>query len=92
VSALKDRGLIREEPDADDRRRRYLDVTPAGAAALRIAEPGRRAANRRLLGELDETERKRFFRYLQSCLAILWDVHEGEQLEVRKQRVTRPRR
>jgi DNA-binding MarR family transcriptional regulator len=91
VSALKDRGLIREEPDANDRRRRYLEITAAGVAALKAVEPARRAANRRLLADLDEPERKRFMRYLQSCLAILWDVHEGEQLEVRKQRATRSR-
>jgi DNA-binding MarR family transcriptional regulator len=86
VSSLKARALIREDPDPEDRRRRYLELTPAGAAALQAIEPARRTANRRLLGELE-----RFLRYLQSCLAILWDVHEDEQLAVRKQRVTRTR-
>lgn len=91
VSALKDRELIREEPDPEDRRRRYLELTPAGATALATIEPARRAANHRLLAEFDDTERKRFLRYLQSCLAILWDLHEDEQLAMRQQRLTRTR-
>jgi DNA-binding MarR family transcriptional regulator len=91
VSALKTRALIHEVPDPADRRRRYLELTPAGAAALQAVEPGRRAANRRLLGQLDDGERRRLLRYLQSCLAILWDVREGEQLAARKQRTARTR-
>jgi len=92
VSSLKNRGLIREEADPLDRRRRYLEITAAGTAAVEAVQPARRAANRRLLGELDEVERKRFLHYAQSCLAILWDVREDEQLEVRKRRARRVRR
>ncbi len=87
VNALKVRGLIRERTDPDDRRRRYLEVTPAGVAAIDSIEPARRAANRRLLADLGQSDRKRLVGYLQQCLAVLSEVHEDEQLVAAQERL-----
>lgn len=93
VSALKRQGLIRETADPQDRRRRYLEVTRAGTAAIEAVDPERRAANQRLLSELDQVERRRLLDYLHRCLAALWDVHEDEQLIAARQRLAAaPRR
>ncbi len=89
VNALKVRGLIRERPDPEDRRRRYLEVTAAGVTAIESIEPARRAANRRLLAGLDQVGRKRLASYLHQCLAVLSEVHEDEQLVAARQRLTR---
>lgn len=87
VSALKLRGLVREDADPADRRRRWLAITPAGIAALSAIEPLRRAANRRLLADFGDSDRKQMLDYLERCLAVLWDVHEGEQLATAKKRL-----
>jgi hypothetical protein len=49
IAALKRRGLIQEQVDDADGRRRRLAVTAAGHAVIEQIQPLRRAANRRLL-------------------------------------------
>jgi DNA-binding MarR family transcriptional regulator len=78
VSELKRRGLIREQPDASDRRRRRLLITPQGARALASLEPIRRAANRRLLEALSSAERRRLLHYLEQCMTVLWQGAAGK--------------
>jgi len=87
VNALTQRGLVKEVPDPADRRRRWLVITSTGLAALSAIEPARHAANHRLLVEFDAADRKRMLDYLQRCLAVLWDVHEGQQLATAKKRL-----
>lgn len=92
ISVLKRQGLIQEEPDPEDRRRRYLALTTAGSNAIKAVEPDRRLANQRLLAQLDQAERKRLLSYLERCLGVLWEVHEDEQLaSARKRLATRSR-
>lgn len=92
VGALVKRGFVREEPDPIDRRRRHLAITAAGSKALEAIEPARGRVNQRLLGELDVGERRRLLRSLHSCLAVLWDVREIEQLEATRARLAGRRR
>lgn len=87
VSALKRRGLIREEVGADDARRRHLEVTEAGAAAIEAIQPARQAANQRLLGALPAADRARFLRYLRGCLDVLWEAREDEQVAVAQRKL-----
>ena len=89
VSALKKRGLVREQANPDDRRRRYLEVTRSGIDALESIEPDRHAANGRLLAALDQPERKRFLTYLHRCLDVLLEVREDEHLVAAKARLVR---
>jgi DNA-binding MarR family transcriptional regulator len=91
IAVLKKRGLIREDADPADRRRRYLAITRAGADTIEAIEPDRRAANGRLLGGLDQADRKRMLDYLERCLGVLWDVFEAEQLSAARTRLARPR-
>lgn len=87
VTTLKSRGLIREVPDPDDRRRRYLVITRSGMAALDKIEADRRAANQRLFAGLAPADRRRMSSYVESCLAVLWDVHEDEQLAAARRKL-----
>ncbi|MBA3498827.1 MAG: MarR family transcriptional regulator [Deltaproteobacteria bacterium] len=91
ITSLKKRGLIREDADPADRRRRYLAITRAGADTLEAIEPDRRAANQRLLRGFDQTDRKRMLDYLERCLGVLWDVREDEQLSAARARLARHR-
>jgi DNA-binding MarR family transcriptional regulator len=91
VKALQHDGLIREERDPEDGRRKQLVVTPRGARALAAIEPARRDANRRLLAELDADDRRRLHGYLDRCLAVLWAAYEDDQLTIARARAERSR-
>lgn len=73
ISRLEGRGWVRREPDAADRRRKLLWVTPEGAA---IAQKMRRAVakvQQRILEPLSPPEREQ----LVHLLDRLVDGHEG---------------
>jgi DNA-binding MarR family transcriptional regulator len=72
VSSLLRRGLARQIPDPRDRRRRCLVLTTAGHRAVRRIEPLRRDANRRLLRDLNRTQRRELLDRLEACLRTLW--------------------
>ncbi len=91
ITALKKQGLIREDADPADRRRRYLAITRAGADRIEAIEPARRAANQRLLRGLAAADRKRMLDYIERCLGVLWDVREDEQLSAARTRLARHR-
>lgn len=89
ITALKKRGLIEEDPDPEDRRRRYLALTARGAEAIDAVEPARRLANQRLLGRLRPAERTRLLAYLERCLEVLWTLLEDEQLTKARSRLAK---
>ncbi len=89
ISALRRRGLVTERADPSDARRRFLALTPEGAAVLAAIQPVREAANRRLLARLGHRDRAQFLRCLVACLDELWDLHEAEQGAVARVRLTR---
>lgn len=88
LAALRSQGLISDEPDPEDARRRRLALTAAGAAAIESIEPARRAANQRLLASLAPRDRERFLWFLRSCLDVLWEIHEDRQTERKKRGLT----
>jgi len=71
VAELERQGLIRQIDDAEDRRRRRLQITAAGRRALAAIEPDRRRANRRLVAPLSASEQAALLDQLQRCLAVL---------------------
>lgn len=77
VAQLLGKGLIRQRPEAGDRRRRRLFVTPKGRAALARLEAARRRANRALLARLSEAERADLLRTLRACLDQVWHAVEA---------------
>ncbi|MBL9015972.1 MAG: MarR family transcriptional regulator [Myxococcales bacterium] len=70
IGALRGRGLVEEQADPDDRRKRYLTITSAGAALIEELDPHRRAANRRLFSGFTREERAQLLHLLRRCLAI----------------------
>ena len=68
VAQLLAKGLIRQEAEAGDRRRKGLSVTAKGRASLARLEARRRRANRALLAELGAPERALLLHALRACL------------------------
>jgi len=68
VAQLLAKGLIRQQEEALDRRRKGLSVTAKGRASLARLDASRRRANRILLAELGARERAILLRSLRACL------------------------
>lgn len=58
VGRLEAKGWVRREPDATDRRRKILWVTPAGEAAALAMKRAVGKVQTRILGPLDTAERR----------------------------------
>ena len=65
LDSLEGMGLVARRPDAGDRRRNVVVLTDAGRAKLREATKASDAAERELLGELDDREAARLRELLQ---------------------------
>ena len=74
IDALERDGMVRREPDPQDRRVKRLSITEAGLAATAATEPLRLALVEQIFGVLDAEERER----LGAILAKL-SVAIGEQ-------------
>ena len=68
VAQLLGKGLIRQQPEPEDRRRKGLSITAKGRAALARLDAIRRRANRVLLAELGAKERALLLHSLRACL------------------------
>jgi DNA-binding MarR family transcriptional regulator len=68
VAQLLGKGLVRQQPEEGDRRRKGLSMTAKGRAALGRLDASRRRANRVLLAELSGKERAALLRSLHACL------------------------
>lgn len=77
VAQLLRKGLIRQEAEPGDRRRKALLITGAGREALARLEPARRLANRALLADLSAGERRQLLTALQACLRRLWQADQA---------------
>lgn len=63
---LQQRGLIKRQPDADDRRVHLLSLTPAGDRLRRSVEAAIRDGEEELLATLPASDREAFLRSLKS--------------------------
>ncbi len=69
VMRLEERGLVRREPDPEDRRAAFAVLTKKGLAALRRAQRVHHATVRELyLGRLDEREQRQLARLFEKAL------------------------
>ena len=64
IHRLEAKGWVRRKPDADDRRRKLLWVTPEGEKAAMAMKRAVAKAQVRILGPLDEAERDQFIALL----------------------------
>ena len=71
LTPLLQKGLVRQVEDVKDRRRKFLQVTAAGRAALERIEPIRRRANRSLFAGVDRGELGTALRLLETSLSRL---------------------
>lgn len=60
IDGLERDGLVRREPDAQDRRVKRISITAAGHAAIENSEPVRRAYLRDVFGSLTPEETRAF--------------------------------
>ncbi|MDE2607754.1 MAG: winged helix-turn-helix transcriptional regulator [Burkholderiales bacterium] len=74
IARLEGRGWVRREPDAADRRRKLLWVTPQGAEAAQKMKRAVDRVQRRILEPLGPGEREELVRLLDRLVA----GHEGE--------------
>jgi DNA-binding MarR family transcriptional regulator len=74
VAQLLRMGLVSQEEQPDDRRRKHLGITDAGREALAGIEAARHEANRNLFASLAPAERRQLLRSLRACLERLWLV------------------
>lgn len=64
IGRLEAKGWVRREPDAADRRRRLLWVTPEGVQVATAMQQAVEQAQHRIVGPLDEGERAQLLRLL----------------------------
>jgi DNA-binding MarR family transcriptional regulator len=74
VAQLRRMGLVSQEAQPSDRRRKHLTVTDAGREALVAIESARHEANQNLFASLKPVERRQLLRSLRACLERLWLV------------------
>jgi DNA-binding MarR family transcriptional regulator len=90
IAQLAAKGLVRQESEAGDRRRKQLSMTAKGRATLARLESGRRRANRTLLRELDAPERSALLQALRACLrcSAASMAHASDTTSLRRLRST----
>jgi DNA-binding MarR family transcriptional regulator len=71
VEQLEQRGLVRRKPDPADRRRRVVELTKKGRAAMRRIEQLRRAALETALAPVPAEVLERYDAVMQEMLAAL---------------------
>lgn len=75
LDGLERDGLVRRDPDPDDRRAKRVSLTPSGRSALTATEPIRVLLVERIFGSLNAEDRAQFGRIL-ACLADAVDREE----------------
>ena len=74
LASLENRGLVRREAEAGDRRLRTVTLTPDGRHLVDAALPDHIANEERLLRDLNPSERKDLARLLQKLAVTLHDT------------------
>ena len=69
IGRLEARGWVRREPDADDRRRKRLWITPEGQRVARDMKRAVSRAQQRIVGPLDAGEREQLLTLLRKLVS-----------------------
>ncbi|VYT99036.1 MarR family transcriptional regulator [Metakosakonia massiliensis] len=68
LSRMEARGLLRREHDPDDKRRRFLFLTPEGETLLQNSMPLGNGVDNAFLGKLSEAEQAQFTRLIRRMM------------------------
>ncbi len=68
LSRMEARGLVKREQDPADKRRRFVFLTPEGAALLARSRPVSSGVDEAFLGRLSEDERAQFSALIQKMM------------------------
>lgn len=68
LSRMEARGLLRREHDPDDKRRRFLFLTPEGETLLQNSMPLGNGVDNAFLGKLSEAEQAQFTRLVRRMM------------------------
>jgi DNA-binding MarR family transcriptional regulator len=82
LAGLEDRGLVRREAEAGDRRVRAVALTPDGRDLVDAVLPDHIANEERLLRDLDASERSELARLLEKLAVALHDTSTQRPLRV----------
>jgi MarR family transcriptional regulator, organic hydroperoxide resistance regulator len=77
LDELQQRGLIRRQPDAADRRVHLLCLTPAGDRLRRSVEAAIRGGEEKILAVLPSADREAFLRSLKALYELPLDAMRG---------------
>lgn len=78
LDGLERDGMVRREPDPQDRRVKRLSITEAGVAAAAATEPVRVALVEQILGVLSEDERGQLKQLLTKLTAAIGEQESGK--------------
>jgi DNA-binding MarR family transcriptional regulator len=81
LDELQQRGLIRRQPDAADRRAHFLSLTVEGRRVREAAQAGIRRREERLLARLSPDDRRGFLRALQTLSSLQPEEISGDDVE-----------
>ena len=72
LNGLLKKGMVKQIPDEEDRRKKRLELAPEGIKLLAKLEPGRKIFNDNLLERFSEEERAQFSDFLENCNETIW--------------------
>lgn len=87
VARLRERGLLRQEPSPEDRRVRLLRLTDAGLAAFRELDDRADVEAARLVGRLDDRDRRRLVEAMETVRRLLDGEPGASPVRIREGRV-----
>ncbi len=76
IDGLERDGLVRRDPDPDDRRAKRISVTPAGKAAIAASQPIRNRFLMDVFGVLDDSEHRELIRLIGKLSARIDELGE----------------
>ena len=71
INALLQKGLVTQEEDEHDRRRKHLALTDKGKEILERLEPFRKTSNEMLFGHSSVEDQEKFLKFIQQTSDIL---------------------
>jgi len=84
IGRLKDRGLIKEYDDDDDKRSKRIELTPAGRAAIELARTRMGKVSKMMVNDLSDDDKNLCIALLKNIdikYSALWLSHRGKTFD-----------